>query len=186
MTQFIAHASTCIEAICSALPLEAVADHFATTSLSTRLPPALAPEVAAKRTSPVEAGQLRGGDRVRVALAGAARVVLEGEEGEAAVAAVHHCMGNSRSAHCELPPSWHAARAGGAGGGGEKEEEEEAAPGVLDFPVECGEALEALLRAEEGGEGVCAEDLPGVPGDCEVSTLELAQCLLAVGVLVRV
>jgi hypothetical protein len=131
--------------------------------MRTRMPPH--PPAAVGDAAP----RLTKGSRVRLAFAGAARLVIE--EGDACV---YHPFANDRVGHMEG-----YAHACCAGGGCEEEHAEPEDPARLAFPLEMAPALEALLRAH--------------PAPVELRTLPLARAsdgvalasrLLKAGVLV--
>jgi lysine-specific demethylase/histidyl-hydroxylase NO66 len=128
---FIQHAQQLLRRVLEHAPLDAAADQLGARFMRTRLPP------HAAAASGAAAPRLTKSSRVRLAFAGAARLVIE--EGDACV---YHPFGNDRVGHMEG-----YAHACCAAGGCEEEHAEPEDPARLAFPLELAPALEALLRA---------------------------------------
>jgi lysine-specific demethylase/histidyl-hydroxylase NO66 len=149
----IAWARALMHRVCDAAPLDAAADQLGAAFQRTRAPP----HVGAAAAASVE---LAITDRVRLAFAGCARMVIE--DGSVVV---YHPFGNTRD----------HLMAGDAGGDDEPE-------GALVFPVDVAHVVEALLRM---GPSLCC--LADLAAELELDTRELvdtAEELARAGVLI--
>jgi lysine-specific demethylase/histidyl-hydroxylase NO66 len=147
--EFILHAQTLLRAVLEAVPLDAAADQLGARFMRTRLPPPQ-PAAAAAVT------KLTPRTRVRLAFAGAARLVVEDD-----CACVYHPFANDRTYSMEGY--------------------EQAESAKLAFPLELAPAVEALLRAHP-----TPVELRTLPLASPADGLELAQRLLDARVLVVV
>ncbi len=158
---FIVHAQKLLRAVLESAPLDAAADQLGARFMRTRLPPLRPSGADAAGAHP----RLTARSRVRLAFAGAARLVVECDE-----ACVYHPFANSRDGHME-------GYITAVDSDGEQVED----PFKLVFPLEAAPALEALLRAYPA-----AVELRALPLEHVADGVGIASQLLEAGVLTLV